>query len=99
VTVDGIPFPASTISKDGIVPGFALRYYIREKGVLEFGINSCAGCHTRAMPDGPFWEGAQGILIPPRAAVLAAKQANPEQMRLRVNNWWILVRNTVGDEP
>lgn len=72
-----------------MLPGFALRYYIREKGVLENGTNACAGCHTRQMPDGSFWAGAQGILIPPRAGVLRAKQETPEQLRLRVNNWWI----------
>jgi hypothetical protein len=85
LTADDITYPASTISKDGMLPGFGYRYYIREKGVLEFGINSCAGCHTRQMPDGSFREGAQGIV----SAVLAARQANPEQMRLRVNDLWI----------
>jgi hypothetical protein len=87
-TLDGIPFPASAISKDGMV-SFGLRYYIREKGVLETGSNACAGCHTRVMPDGSLWEGAQGILNPPRSAVLRAKQSTPEQLQLRVNNWWI----------
>jgi Di-haem oxidoreductase, putative peroxidase len=91
LTVDDIPLPASTVSKDGMLPGFGFRYYLRKKGVLETGINSCAGCHTHVMPDGSFWEGAQGILNPPRAAVLAAKQMNPEELRRRVNNWWINV--------
>jgi cytochrome c553 len=92
LTADDIPLPASTVStfaKEGVLPDFGFRYYIREKGVLEFGINSCSGCHTRQMQDGSFFEGAQGIPTPPRAAVLAAKQVNPEQLRLRVNNWWI----------
>jgi hypothetical protein len=87
-TLDGIPFPASAISKDGTVP-FGVRYYIREKGVPETGSNACAGCHTRVMPDGSLWEGAQVILNPPRAAILRAKQENSEQLRRRLNNAWI----------
>ena len=87
-TADDIPYPASTISKDGMLPG-VVRYYIREKGVLELGTNSCSRCHTRQMPDGSFLEGAQGIQIAPRSEVLRHKQDTPEQLRLRVNNWWI----------
>ena len=40
-------------------------YVIREKGELEGGINSCAGCHTRVMPDGAFFQGGQGSQDPP----------------------------------
>jgi len=89
LTVDDITVPASTVSKDGMLPGFAYRYYIREKGVLEVGINSCSGCHTRVMPDGSFWEGARGTPGLPRAFLLTLNQANPEQLRRRLNNLWI----------
>jgi hypothetical protein len=61
------------VSPDGIHPPFrpGNRYYIRKKGVLEVGINACADCHTRVMPDGSFLEGAQGIAPRPlNAAVL-----------------------------
>jgi hypothetical protein len=52
------------LSKDGTFPGFTgLRYYIRKKGVLEIGGLSCAGCHTRVMPDGSVLEGAQGTIL------------------------------------
>ena len=50
------------IGPDGAIRGFApaTTYIIRRKGVLEFGSNSCAGCHTRLLPDGTIIEGAQG---------------------------------------
>jgi len=49
------------ISTDGVLPEYVpgLRYYVRTKGVLEVGSNSCASCHTREMPDGSHFEGAQ----------------------------------------
>ena len=46
-------------SRDGVIP--YLRYVIRKKGVLEFGVaTSCAACHTRVLDDGTVLEGAQG---------------------------------------
>jgi hypothetical protein len=50
------------IDKNGIIRGFApaTTYIVRKKGVLEFGSNSCAGCHTRTLPNGTIIEGAQG---------------------------------------
>jgi hypothetical protein len=50
------------VSKDGFIRGFSptSTYIIRKKGVLEFGSNSCAGCHTRILPDGTLFEGGQG---------------------------------------
>jgi len=50
------------IGQNGAIRGFAPRtvYIIRRKGVLEMGSNSCAGCHTRLLPDGAMLEGAQG---------------------------------------
>ena len=56
------PDNAKWIGRDGVIRGFApgTVYIIRRKGVLELGSNSCAGCHTRLLPDGTLVEGAQG---------------------------------------
>ncbi len=88
-TVDALLVPISTVSKNGMLPGFLYRYTIREKGVLEVGFNSCAGCHTRAMPDGTFLGGTQGGLTPSKAEILSAKQETPDQVRRRLNNAWV----------
>ena len=58
---DPLP-PSLKPSIDGVLPAWfgGDRYYIRKKGVIEIGTNSCADCHTRVMPDGSFFEGAQG---------------------------------------
>ena len=80
------------VSKEGVLPGFAYRYYVRRVGALEVGINSCAGCHTRVMPDGTLWEGAQGSVPPPvpnPEVALRAKQANSADVRRRVDSLWI----------
>ena len=48
------------IGKDGTLPG--RQYIIREKGKVELdGGGSCAGCHTRVMPDGSIFKGAQSL--------------------------------------
>jgi Di-haem oxidoreductase, putative peroxidase len=73
------PWP---LSHDGTLPPFVpgFRYYVREKGVLEVGSNSCAGCHSRPMPDGTFFEGGQGV--PDRtvtaATISAIRDSTPE---------------------
>ena len=46
------------ITKDGVFPN--MQYVVREKGKVEVGVLSCAGCHTRVMPDGSTIKGAQG---------------------------------------
>jgi hypothetical protein len=46
------------VAKGGVMPFY--RYVIRQKGVVELGRLSCAGCHTRVMPDGITVKGAQG---------------------------------------
>jgi hypothetical protein len=77
------------ISKDGMLPGFISRYYVRKKGLLEVGGNSCAECHTRLMPDNSFLEGAQGsCCTPPQAAAIKAIVANPDELRRRVGRLW-----------
>lgn len=69
------------LAKDGSFPGFTgLRYVIRKKGVLEIGALSCAGCHTRVMPDGSFLEGAQGTILPPKSAD-PIRNGTPENFR------------------
>ena len=80
------------VAKDGVLPGFVpgYRYYIRKKGVLEGGINSCAGCHTRLMPDGSYFEGGQGMVAPlSEAQVLSVRQASADEIKRRVNNFWV----------
>jgi hypothetical protein len=46
------------VANDGTMP--FQRYIVRKKGVVEVGDSSCAGCHTRLMPDGTVLKGAQG---------------------------------------
>lgn len=48
----------SPTNRQGVLPFY--RYVIREKGLVEIGILSCAMCHTRVMPDGSTLKGAQG---------------------------------------
>jgi hypothetical protein len=67
----------------------ASRYVIRQKGVLEAGTNSCAGCHSRILPDGTMFEGGQGRpSAPPNAAALA-RNLTPEAFQDRVDRLWI----------
>lgn len=81
-------------SKEGILPGFipGNRYIIRKKGVLEIGINACAGCHTRVMPDGSFLSGAQGVVdFPPTETDLRrARESYPKSMDRFREMAWIL---------
>jgi hypothetical protein len=95
-----VPWP---VSAQGVLPFFnpGYTYIIRKKGVLEGGVNSCAGCHTRVMPDGSYLEGAQGSQDPlTSAADLArAREATPERMvRARNRSWmhfgapWVTTR-------
>lgn len=49
---------AVPVAADGTYP--YVRYVIRKKGQIELGGNSCAVCHTRAMPNGSVLKGAQG---------------------------------------
>jgi len=82
------------ISPDGALPPFrpGNRYYIRKKGVIEVGVNACADCHTRIMPDGSFLEGAQGIVARPfsPSAVKQVRESSPAASARRLENDWIL---------
>ena len=84
-SADGLRVPASS---DGTFPFFATgaRYSVRQKGVLEVGGNSCAGCHTRVMPDGSLFEGGQGLVSRPVSAALltAVRQSTPEAFSQRL---------------
>lgn len=79
---------------DGTVAPFrpGHRYYIRKKGLIEVGLNACADCHTRIMPDGSFLEGAQGIVARPfSSAVLEqVRESTPAAFARRLENDWIL---------
>lgn len=52
-----VPIPSTP---DGVVPFW--RYFIREKGRIEMGMDHCGSCHSRVMPDGTVLRGAQGNL-------------------------------------
>jgi mono/diheme cytochrome c family protein len=54
---------------------------------LEVGTDSCAGCHTRLLPDGTFFEGGQGVpFVPP--AVAAVRNDTPEAFQKDVDALW-----------
>jgi len=80
-------------SPDGVLPPVlgGYRYVVRRKGELEvWGLNSCARCHTRVMPDGSLVEGAQGTIgFPQPAATLAAlREAGPDEVRRTLDVQW-----------
>lgn len=91
----GVFFPTPLPpNPDGTLPYFipGARYIIRKKGVLEVGINACAGCHTRVMPDGSYLAGAQGVVdfpATPEQLERAGKQT-PETVRRRQESFWVL---------
>jgi hypothetical protein len=88
--------PASTpedckVAIDGELQCFhaGSRYYIRQKGVVEAGANSCAGCHTRILPDGTLFEGGQGAPFFGSPAASAAVEADtPEEFQKIKDAWW-----------
>jgi mono/diheme cytochrome c family protein len=77
------------VAPDGVIPNFTpgMAYIIRKKGVLEVGSNSCAGCHTRLLPDGTVFEGGQGDttgnIVQPRP------DATADQAKARLENMWV----------
>jgi hypothetical protein len=91
----GVFFPTPLPpNADGTLPFFVpgARYIIRKKGVLEVGINACAGCHTRVMPDGSYLRGAQGAFDFPASAedLEKARGCTPEALRAYQERSWIL---------
>jgi hypothetical protein len=84
---------ASPVSSDGVLLFFRpfFRYYVRKKGVLEVGINACAGCHARVMPEGSFFEGGQGVPNQPvsEATLRAIRESTPEALQKRAGRAWV----------
>lgn len=77
---------------DGTLPYFipGARYIIRKKGLLEVGINSCSGCHTRVLPDGSYLPGAQGVVDFPATSesLERARKRSPESLlRIQEQSW------------
>lgn len=76
------------VRKDGTMS--SARYVIRNTGVVEVGAGSCAGCHTRVMPDGTIVKGAQGNGVSPQQAFAyrankdAANAKDREQFEARI---------------
>ncbi|HMF97906.1 MAG TPA: hypothetical protein VKE96_26580 [Vicinamibacterales bacterium] len=54
------------VTKDGTVAAY--QYMVRTKGTVELGVNACAACHSRVMPDGSVLKGAQSNFPVQRAA-------------------------------
>jgi hypothetical protein len=86
--------PGVPIMPDGTLASFrpGHRYYIRKKGVIEVGLNACADCHTRIMPDGSFLEGAQGIVARPFAdeVLKQVRESTADSLKRRLESDWIL---------
>ena len=79
------------VASDGELQCFhaGSRYYIRQKGVVEAGANSCAGCHTRVLPDGTFFEGGQGApFFGSPKATAAVRADTPEEFQKLQDAWW-----------
>ena len=94
------PAPSETtwpIAPDGTLPPFqpGFRYYIRKKGVVEVGVNSCAGCHTRVLPDGSLFEGGQGMPNPPQpvseTTIRAIRESTPEAFQARLDSIYVII--------
>ncbi len=91
----GVFFPSPLPpAADGTLPYFlpGARYIIRQKGVLEVGINACAGCHTRVMADGSYLPGAQGVVDFPESPerVERVRRRQPEAHRRVLERGWVL---------
>ena len=86
--------PLLPISQTGTLPPFRRggQYIIRKKGVLEIGLNSCADCHTRVMPDNSFLQGAQGVSERPNAGgrLEIVRESSPESIAGQVEREWVL---------
>ncbi len=92
---NGLFFPTPLPPKpDGTLPDFVpgARYIIRKKGVLEVGINACAGCHTRVMPDGSYLAGGQGVFDFPLTPeqLERSRSRTPASLRRAQEESWIL---------
>ena len=86
--------PLLPISKEGILAPFRPggQYIIHKKGVLEVGVNACADCHTRVLPDGRFFEGGQGVTDRPlrETALNNFRSSSDSTFSARVETEWAL---------
>jgi mono/diheme cytochrome c family protein len=82
------------VAKNGVLPPFRPggQYIVRKKGILEVGSNACADCHTRVMPDGSFFQGAQGITARPTSedALRRMRDSNAASFANQVEREWVL---------
>jgi mono/diheme cytochrome c family protein len=87
------PRAGCPVASDGAVVCFdpGMRYYVRKKGVVEIGSNSCVGCHSAVLPDGSFFEGGQGNPASGAspATVKAIRDSTPEVFQRRVSSLWV----------
>ena len=102
--------PEGPLSPEGVMPYYnpGGRYYIRRKGTLEVGRNSCASCHVRVLPDGRWLQGAQQGRegnTPVTARVKAIRESTPEEFRrMQESNWvnfgipWVLGKEAFFSE-
>jgi hypothetical protein len=86
----GIPSPPGVIfpaTNEGVI-AFG-RYVVRQKGLVEVGFDSCAGCHVRILPDGTAWNGAQLDVAIERADIGRIRDpSNPEAARRALDLEW-----------
>jgi mono/diheme cytochrome c family protein len=89
-----------------VITGLAPRtvYIVRKKGVLEFGSNSCAGCHTRLLPDGTLFQGGQGDINQGVFPGLSSEIPEDRKKRILDTAWvnfgvpWIQTREEFEEE-
>lgn len=85
------------LAADGSMPFF--HYVIRTKGKVEVGFLSCAGCHTRVMPDGSVIKGAQGNLPWDRAVAYGARAGLLPLPVLRKFQYHLYAAPWLDDDP
>ena len=76
------------MTHEGVIP--YIRYVVREKGVVELGVQSCGFCHSRVLPDGTVLKGAQGNFPGEQRNAWALRQQadSPERdRRARLDEW------------
>jgi len=76
--------PGPTLA-DGAVP--EMRYVIRKKGIVEIGVESCAECHTRVLPDGAAVEGPPSNDPNSRRVGWRTEQRGEADLARIQNNW------------
>lgn len=72
---------------DGVIP--YMQWVVRTKGVVEFGFQACAFCHSRVLPDGTVWRGAQGDFPGEQRNAWAARRGEVDDRRTLANESWL----------